>query len=128
MARYVILALTNPTEGKEGEFNRWYDDHHIDDVIDVPGFVSARRFRLAERQYQQNRTPNRHRYLALYEIETDDLDATLDDLYSRVGTPAMLMSDAIDLDGMNAPVFEQFSGPIMAEDVRRKRAKATQPA
>lgn len=127
MAKYVILALTNPTKGKEDEFNRWYDQSHIADVIDVPGFVSARRFRLAERQYQQNRMPNRHRYLALYEIETDDIDAVLDELYSRVGTPAMLMSDAIDLDGLHAPVFEQFDGPIMADDVRRERAGTLQP-
>jgi hypothetical protein len=127
MAKYVILALTNPTEGNEDEFNRWYDESHIADVIDVPGFVSARRFRLADRQYQQNRTPNKHRYLALYEIETDDLDATLDELYSRVGTPAMLMSDAIELDGLHSPVFEQFAGPIMADDVRRERARTAQP-
>lgn len=130
MAKYVILALTNPTEGREGEFNRWYDEHHIADVIDVPGFVSARRFRLAARQYEQNRTPNAHRYLALYEIETDDIDATLRELYSRAGTPAMAMSEAIDLDGLYAPVFEQFDGPIMAEDVRHARARQSsdQPA
>ena len=39
-----FFAFTNPTSGKEDEYNTWYDEHHLKDVINVPGFVSARRF------------------------------------------------------------------------------------
>jgi len=28
MAKYVGIALTNPAEGKEAEFNDWYDNQH----------------------------------------------------------------------------------------------------
>ena len=54
MPKYTFLAFTNPTPGKEHEFNTWYDEHHLKDVIDVSGFVSARRFRLADAQFPFN--------------------------------------------------------------------------
>jgi hypothetical protein len=128
MPKYLFLAFTNPTEGQEDEFNRWYDNQHIPDVIDVPGFVSARRFRLDDYQYPLNQVENRHRYLALYEIETDDVAKTLEELRGRIGTPKMVMSDSLDLNGLFSPVFVQIGGPVMGEDVRRERAKAPQPA
>lgn len=128
MPKYLFLAFTNPTEGQEEEFNRWYDEQHIPDVIDVPGFISARRFRLDDTQYPLNTVPNRHRYLALYEIETDDVGKTLDELRGRIGTPKMVMSDSLDLNGLFSPVFVQIAGPVMAEDVRRERSKQPQPA
>ena len=45
--KYTFLAFTNPAPGKEDEYNAWYEEHHLKDVINCPGFVSARRFRLA---------------------------------------------------------------------------------
>lgn len=128
MPKYLFLAFTNPTEGKEEAFNRWYDEQHIPDVIDVPGFVSGQRFRLDDTQYPLNQHPSRHRYLALYEIETDDIAATLRELQGRIGTPKMVMTDALDLGDLYSPVFVQIGERIVAEDVRRERAKRTEPA
>ena len=75
MADYILLAMTNPAEGREDDYNAWMDDHHIPEVLAVPGFVSAQRFELTEDQ----RTPPPHpyRYAAQYEIETDNLSETL---------------------------------------------------
>ena len=50
MTKYTFVVMTNASEGKEEEFNRWYNQHHIPDVLNVPGFVSGQRFRLAEAQ------------------------------------------------------------------------------
>jgi hypothetical protein len=53
MAKYTFVVMTNPTAGKEAEFNEWYNTHHIPDVLDVlkvPGFVCAQRFRIADAQ------------------------------------------------------------------------------
>ena len=44
MAKYTFVVLTNPTSGKEAEYNKWYNDQHIPDVLNVPGFVAAQRF------------------------------------------------------------------------------------
>ena len=44
---HLFFVLTNPTAGMEAEYNRWYDDQHIPDVLAVPGFVGVQRFKLS---------------------------------------------------------------------------------
>jgi hypothetical protein len=121
VAKYVFPVFTNPTPGQEAEFNRWYDEDHLADVIEVPGFVAATRFRLAADQFPGNPAPPTHRYLALYEIETDDLAATMRALMEHI--PGMVPTEAADLAHMNAPVLEQIGGRLLAEDVRRARRR-----
>jgi hypothetical protein len=123
MAKYTFAVLTNPTSGNETEFNRWYNEQHIPDVLNAKGFVCAQRFKLADTQNGPN-VDKAHRYLALYEIETNDLGASLKDLQSRLGTADMIMSDAIDLKGANARIFEPVAEKVYAKDVARPRRAA----
>lgn len=97
MARYELIVLSNPVEGQEEEYHRWYDEQHLKDVLSVDGVVSAQRFKVADI------TPVAHRYMAVYGIETDDLAATMGQLGARAGTDSMPMSPAYD--GANATVF-----------------------
>ena len=120
--KYTFVVLTNATEGKDTEFNRWYNEQHIPDVLNVPGFVGAQRFKLSETQ--AGKTELTHKYLALYEIETDDLEGTLKDMRSRGGTPDMIMSDSIDLKAANARIFEPVAEKVMARDVAHPRRAA----
>ncbi|MBI4695211.1 MAG: hypothetical protein HY749_14430 [Gammaproteobacteria bacterium] len=122
MPKYTFLAFTNPTSpDKEAEFNAWYDEHHVPDVLNVPGFVSGRRFRLAKSQFPFNTQEPTHRYLALYEIETDDLAASLNEIVARAGTADMVMIDAMDMSTLNAPVYEEIVPAVQAKDVQRPR-------
>ena len=93
MARHHLLAFTNPVAGREDEFNRWYDERHVPDLLAVPGFVSAQRFALSDATGQGK--PG-WTYLALYELETDDLPALMEEVRSRLGTDAIPVSDALD--------------------------------
>ena len=93
MARYTFLVLTNPVEGREDSFNDWYTNTHIKDVVNVPGIVAAQRFKLAGAQLAPD--PHPWAYLALYDVETDNLEHTVKALQERIGTPAMVMSDAM---------------------------------
>lgn len=113
MKQYCFVVLSNPVAGREREYNEWYDSKHLADVLAVPGFVAARRFTAA----QPDKKPS-HRYLALYEIETDDLNRTLKELYSRAGTPAMPISDALDLKGVSSTVFEAITGRVVRPPAR----------
>ncbi|HKT76521.1 MAG TPA: hypothetical protein VJQ78_07295 [Sphingobium sp.] len=72
MAKYMIIGLNGPVagEGNEEAYNRWYDEVHIPDLKAVPGIVSARRFKTMQ---PDAKWP----YAAVYEIETDDLPATM---------------------------------------------------
>lgn len=60
----------------DDEFNRWYDEEHIPERTDMPGFVSAQRFRHPDRA---------NSYLAIYELESADA-ATSDWYMSREQT------------------------------------------
>jgi hypothetical protein len=93
--RYKFVVLTNAVEGHEAEFNDWYSNTHLADVVAIPGFVSADRFELAE---FQRTLPQ----LAIYEIETDDLKWVTEELGRRSGTPAMVISDAMHKDKLAA--------------------------
>jgi hypothetical protein len=123
MAKYTFVVMSNPTTpGQEAEFNEWYNKIHIADVLNVPGFVAAQRFKLADTQFADGKPA--HRYLALYEIETDDIKGSLAELQKRVGTADMFMTDAIDMKGLLAATFTPVAERVMAKDVQRPRRAA----
>ncbi len=123
MAKYTFVVMTNPTAGKEAEFNEWYNTNHIPDVLNVPGFVCAQRFRIADAQLG-GEASKAYKYLALYEIETDDLAGVLKELRARGGTPEIVPSDAIDMKNVGSFIFTPVAEKVMAKDVRRPRRAA----
>ena len=42
----VVMMDVEPEH--EEEFNRWYDEEHLVERLEIPGYVSARRFKLEE--------------------------------------------------------------------------------
>src|SRR5260221_3514583 len=120
MAKYSFVVMTNPVEGKEAEFNEWYNTNHIPDVLNVPGFVSGQRFRIADTQFGGEGS-KAFKYLAIYEIETDDLAGVLKELRARGGTAEIVTSDAIDMKKVGTHVFMPVTEKVMAKDVHRPR-------
>jgi len=96
MARYVFVVHSNAVEGRDDEFNAWYSGPHLEDLRRLPGVVGARRFRLAEAQIRDE--PPRHRYLAIYEIETDDPQTFTRELLARAGTELLATSPTLAPD------------------------------
>jgi len=80
------VVLTNPVEGKEAEFNDWYDGRHVDDTLAIPGFVSGHRFKVTATAGGE---PLPWRYLAFYEIELDRAAESLAEAAARAGGPKM---------------------------------------
>jgi mannose-6-phosphate isomerase-like protein (cupin superfamily) len=70
MAKHIFVALTNPVPGKEAEFNKFYDEVHVPDVLGAPGWVAAQRYRLTSEQRPDQSPP--YRYAAIYEVECED--------------------------------------------------------
>lgn len=111
MAKHVFVVLTNAAPGKEDAFNAWYTHQHIPDVLAIPGVVAAQRFTLSGDQRAQ--PPYPYKYLALYELETDDLKGVLATLNERAGTSAMVISDAIDQQRL-AWIFQPITERVEA--------------
>jgi hypothetical protein len=77
MPKAILVALNEPADpAHDADYHRWYDDVHIPDITALPGFVSATRYRVSKTQ-MGGATPDAPAYLAIYEIDTDDLDATI---------------------------------------------------
>ena len=94
MSKHLLIVLTNPSEGREDEFNDWYNNIHLKDVLNIPGIVAAQRFGLSPAQRMTPPLP--WSYFAIYEIETDDLQATISELSNRSNTALMPISEAMD--------------------------------
>jgi hypothetical protein len=95
----LFVVLTNPVDGRETEYNDWYDRQHLPDVLAIPGFVAAQRFRIQEISRE---TGLPWHYLAIYEVAADAVAAAFAELDVRKNTPRMPISDALDNDRYRA--------------------------
>ena len=110
MGHYTLVVMSNPVEGGDAEYNDWYSRQHLHDVLRVPGFASAERFKmvgapLSEAGWQ---------YCALYQLEHDRPQQAVDELLRRAGTDAMPMSDAMD-PAWCAVLYESIGGISRAD-------------
>lgn len=105
MRKYSWIVMSDCDPDQEDAFNRWYDDVHLPDLLRIPGIVDARRLDLAPFQSitdpetgalavsDAGRQPGQFPYLAVYDFETDDVQAVLDEVVRRAGTPDMVISE-----------------------------------
>jgi hypothetical protein len=64
-----IVFSRIPDDVDEDDFNAWYDAH-LGEILSIPGFVSAQRYRLQPVVVDAGE-PVSYRYLSVYEIEGD---------------------------------------------------------
>jgi hypothetical protein len=75
MPKALMLAFTHPvSEEAEDEFNDWYSNKHVYDLLEIEGFVSATRYELPKGIETLPGVPDgvSQGYMALYEIEATD--------------------------------------------------------
>ena len=108
MPSFVLRVLSNPLPGREDEYNRWYSEQHLNDVLKVPGFLSAQRFELA-----LDDPLSTWRYMALYEFESEDPMQSLEALKARAGGPDMVISEAMDLSHYTVAAFAAITPKII---------------
>jgi hypothetical protein len=113
MGEYRLVILHNPIEGREEEFNRWLDDDHVPALLAVDGIESAQRFRLALTT-RQPPDETVHRYMTIYEIETDDIAAFHDRLIA--GKKDRTSSDAVDRSDNSSRYFIAITGDAADAD------------
>ncbi|OGO01282.1 MAG: hypothetical protein A2Y90_02970 [Chloroflexi bacterium RBG_13_52_12] len=116
MNRYLLFAFSDCKDpAREKEFNDWYDNMHLPDMLEVPGMIKASRWMSAEPKEGEIR-----RYLALYELETDDL-AAFDAKVRERGMRTMKEGRFSDLPVFDPPNVPRTYKQILPE----KKAKPT---
>lgn len=90
MHQSILLVYTDIDPEHEEAFNRWYDEVHLPDLLQIDGFLAARRYKLSGPS-PRNQQPA-SQYLALYELASDDtrgLMKRLSEEVARLGERGM---------------------------------------
>jgi hypothetical protein len=84
---YTLIVYTSPADGKEDEYNAWYDDIHLAEFSALPGVINGRRFKVAGGDKPQ--------YAAIYELSThpDDVMAAMN---AGIKDGTVHMTDVLD--------------------------------
>lgn len=92
MPNYQIHVLTNSAPGREAEFNKWYTEIHVPEIVATDSFVGGRRFEIKA----HNGEAPTHRFLAVYDVAPGiDPGAALSDMVARGGDGRFTMTDAM---------------------------------
>ena len=113
MPRYKMIAGSRPVAGREDDFNVWYDNEHLPQVVALKGFTKARRLKLAQHVQGAESAP----YAAIYEIETDNLGAVLGQFGEAAASGRLTRSDAMDYASASLAIYEEFGDELLHEDV-----------
>ncbi|MFV2175848.1 hypothetical protein ACFHW2_35535 [Actinomadura sp. LOL_016] len=88
-AKSILHVMTRPASPEvTDEYNRWYEDAHMPEVVALEGFVSARRY---------GPTKDGDPYVAVYEIEGDATEA-MKRLNQAMGDGSVSLSDKVQMD------------------------------
>lgn len=74
MSAHLLLVLTDAVDGREDEYNEWYTNRHVPDVLGLDGFVSGQRFRLEQPKPGSGEPAPPHQYLSVFEVAEGRLD------------------------------------------------------
>jgi hypothetical protein len=110
MSEFKIIAFLNPVEGRDAEFNEWYDKEHMPHALSVGGFSSGQRFRTGPTLVGDAPC----KYAAIYDVEGDSLQDALD-ATGYAGSLRLPTSDAVDQSSAVAWALTPI-GPLVYAD------------
>ena len=64
IGKTVLVVTMEVDESDEAEFNKWYNEQHLPERMAIPGYVSARRFKL-----EGDNNSNALKYLCIWEMD-----------------------------------------------------------
>ena len=80
MEKWILVVYTNCTDPtKEAEFNSWYDNIHVPDILETPGILNANRY------LNNGSDESTGKFVAIYEIQTEDIETTMTALKDNIG-------------------------------------------
>ena len=95
MPRGIMYVETMPVSpDKEAEYHKWYNETHLAQIVAVDGIVSARRF---------VPTDGDGPFIAIYELDCEDLDAAVQRLGELGASGAMTGLEHLAMDPPPVP-------------------------
>jgi hypothetical protein len=109
--KYKMVVFTNAVEGKDKDFNDWYQNTHLKQIVSIKSFMVAQRFRVHTNIVPGGADPAR--YMAIYDIETDDIGAALGAMGELAASGRMPLPDSMAQPIIGA-VYEEFGEVVKA--------------
>jgi hypothetical protein len=121
---YYFFVFSNPVAGHEEEYNKWYDHQHAQDVVAVPGFVTAQRFVKTELPLYRMVDVQVPKYLIVYKIVTDDVEAVFKEVARRLDSGETVISPVFDRKTSVSYVYKPFRPQLKGVGGEPEGAKA----
>lgn len=109
MAKGLFLAWADVADNEsEAEFNTWYDGTHIQQVrAAIPSITAVHRYRVADVPAAPGQMQPSHRYLAVYELDTEDVQEAMAALQAAAVGGRIDATATMDVTA-NPPVLQWF--------------------
>jgi len=99
MEKWILVVRVNCSDRlREDEFNDWYSNVHVPDLLEIPGFVSAIRYVNPDLSAWES-----GKYVTIYNIETDNIQNVSDAMaiaFPKWNEQGRLKSDLLILVSM----------------------------
>ena len=104
MNKIVFVVESNCADpAREDEFNEWYNNIHVPDVLEMSGVLRGSRY------VRMNPSEGQAKYLAIYEIETDDFQSIVSQLHvEHVQIQIHIGSETTGVLGRFAPYVDLY--------------------
>lgn len=115
MARAMMLVASNATDPERlDEFHAWYEEH-VRELLALEGIVSATRWAASPHALLPGLTDvDGRRFLALYEIECDDLERMRDRILET--SPERSHSDTLELSPPPITLLFECQGEFRGDE------------
>ena len=109
MPKALMLVASRPTDtDRIADFNHWYE-MHVKELLALDGIKSATRWEASDHQMIPGTDGiDGRRFLALYEIECDDVKAMRNEINSS--SPRRSHSDLLEMDPLPITVLFEHLG------------------
>jgi hypothetical protein len=84
---YTLIVYTDPADGREDDYNAWYDDVHLPEFTALPGVINGRRFKVTGDAKPQ--------YAAIYELSSHP-DEVMAAMNEGIKNGTVHWTDAVD--------------------------------
>jgi hypothetical protein len=89
--RALVISVVGPVPGREDEFDEWYENTHIPEVLALDGYIAATRYK--PKNALAGLPPGPTGAVTLFEVE--DADHAIETLAQAL--PSLTTSEAADL-------------------------------
>jgi hypothetical protein len=120
--RYVYMVMSDPMPGREFDFNDGYQNMHMGDLVQLPGWTGAQRFRLVPDVMPRNTQPlYRRGNLIIWDQEGADLDKMRSDANAAIAGGKSRLIPGFDYgpDGAVRATYQVIGARVTRPDGRK---------